>query len=644
MESSNLPISAFRDEIVDSVASNLITIIVAETGAGKSTQVPQFLIEEGYDVVVTQPRRLAAFSVAERVAEEVGCELGTLVGFRTARHRKDRKDTRCLYATDGLVLIQEVMQSKIQNSRQVLVLDEVHEWNLNIEVLVGWVKDLIDNGIDFKLVLMSATLEADKLVEHFPGSVKIFVPGRTFPIKVEKPAETIEEDVARLVKEGRNVLVFQPGKNEIEATIEKLVELNVDADVFPLHAELTHLEQQKCFAHYDRPKIVVATNIAQTSITIDDIDAVVDSGMERRAELINEVDGLYIRPISLSDSKQRAGRAGRTKPGIYIDHCPEKERLEFPVAEIMRVRLDATVLRLATVGCDMEKLSFFHQPPQSQISAARKSLQRLGCMNSEGEVTAIGSRVARFPLSVKYGRMLAEAIELGVAGDLITIAAIFETGVLNARKDEDGNPTQRWKSLVKTENESDVLVQLRLYEAAETFSSYELLRQGIHPTTYKKVKELREHLVETLSNLGIDVSSTSDRKNILLAVRSGMADNLYRVRGDMLVARDRREQCRDSVVDLKEWAVGSPFDLEVPFRQGTKILHLVNMLTSVTLEEFALSAPHLVDKKSGLRPRFCDKQGQVVSTTETYLDGIPIAAEEVLDANHPEAELLLNKK
>lgn len=644
MLSSSLPIISFRDEIIDSVAANLITVIVAETGAGKSTQVPQFLIEEGYDVVVTQPRRLAASSVAGRVAEEVGCELGTIVGFRTARHRKDRKDTRCLYATDGLILIQELMQRKVQSSLQVLVLDEVHEWNLNIEVLLGWVKDLISNGVDFRLVLMSATLEADKLIEHFPGSVKIFVPGRTFPIEVQKPAETIEEDVTRLVKEGRNVLVFQPGKNEIEATIEKLVELGVEADIFPLHAELTHVDQQKCFAHYDRPKVIVATNIAQTSITIDDIDAVVDSGMERRAELVNEVDGLYIRPISLSDSKQRAGRAGRTKPGIYIDHCTEKERLEFPIAEIMRVRLDATVLQLASVGCNMEELSFFHQPPLERIYSARKSLQRLGCMNSKGEVTSIGHRVARLPVSVKFGRMLVEAINLGVTGDLITIAAIFETGVLNARKDEDGNPTQKWKSLVKLEKESDVMAQLRLYEVAGTFSSSELHRRGIDPVAYKKAKELRDHLEETLVNFRIDVSSTGDRKNVLRAVRTGMVDNLYRVRGEMLVSRDRREQCRNSVVELKEWAVGSPFDLEVPFRGGTKTLNLVNMLTSVTLDEFALSAPQLVEEKVGLRPRFCPKKRQVVSTTETYLDGVAISTKEVLDVNHPEAELIRSKK
>lgn len=640
----SLPIANFREEIINSVVANLITIIVAETGAGKSTQVPRFLLEEGYDVIVTQPRRLAAFSVAERVAEEVGCDLGTLVGFRTARERQDRKDTRCLYVTDGLALIQELMQKKVQSSLQVLVLDEVHEWNLNIEVLVAWVKSKIADGVDFKLVLMSATLEADKLVEHFPGSVKIFVPGRTFPIEEQKPAETIEEDVSRLVNEGRNVLVFQPGKAEIEATIEKLIELRVEADIFPLHGDLVHSEQQKCFAHYERPKVIVATNIAQTSITIDDIDAVVDSGMERRIELVSGVEGLYIRPVSLSDSKQRAGRSGRTKAGIYIDHCPGKERLEFPVAEIMRVHLDQTVLRLAQVGCDMEKLSFFHQPPLDQISAARKSLQRLGCMDSEGEVTRLGRRVARLPVSVKYGRMLIEAIDLGVAGDLITIAAIFETGVLHARKDEDGNPTQKWKSLVRTEQESDVMAQLRLYEVAETFSSHLLHRQGIHPGAYRKAKELREHLKEVLVSLGIDVSSTNDRSNILLAVRSGMADNLYRFHGGMLVGKDRREQCRDSIVDLEEWAVGVPFDLEVPFRDGKKTLSLVNMLTTTTLEQFARSAPQLVEVQTGLRPRYDHKKGVVVSTTETSLNGSVIAAEEVLDTNHPEAELIRSEK
>lgn len=593
MVTQDLPIIAFREEIVSSVAAHPVVVIEADTGAGKSTQVPQFLLAAGYDVVVTQPRRLAAFSVAERVAEEVGCELGTLVGFRTARERKDSWQTTCLYVTDGLALVRELMAEKTSPNR-VLVIDEVHEWNLNIETLVAWVKAQLAAGVNYKIVLMSATLETDKLAAHFPSAVKIFVPGRIFSVEVQKPAETIETDVLRLVSEGRNVLVFQPGKAEIEATITTLQESGVAAEIFPLHGSLAHAEQQKCFGHYDRPKVIVSTNVAQTSITIDDIDAVVDSGMERRMELVNKVEGLYLRSVSLSDSKQRAGRAGRTKPGIYIDHCLETDRLEFPVAEIMRVHLDQTVLRLARVACNMEDLSFFHQPPPAQISAARQSLQNLGCLNVDGTITEIGEQVARLPLSAKFGRMVVEAIKLGVVGDVITAAAILEAGEIHARKNELGNPSRKWTELVEYERESDVMAQLRIYMIAGTTPAHKLHAKGIHRVQYLRAKELREHIEGALIHLEIDVTSTGERKNILRAVYSGMIDNLYRVRHGMLVAKDRRKPSSDSVVILKDWVVGIPFDLEVTRDTNKKeILYLVTMITSITLEELALVAPEL---------------------------------------------------
>ena len=197
---------------------------MAETGAGKSTQVPQILLADGYEVIVTQPRRLAALSVAQRVAEEVGCEFGTLVGFRTARERLDSYDTRCLFVTDGLALVRELMETKPRSSRRVLVLDEVHEWNLNIETLVAWVKAQIATDVEYKLVLMSATLEAEALAKHFVDSSVIFVPGRLFEVKVQTPGESINKDIVRLIGEGRNILVFQPGKAEIETTITELVD------------------------------------------------------------------------------------------------------------------------------------------------------------------------------------------------------------------------------------------------------------------------------------------------------------------------------------------------------------------------------------------------------------------------------------
>ncbi|MFB6225463.1 MAG: DEAD/DEAH box helicase, partial [Candidatus Paceibacteria bacterium] len=213
----NLPINSYRQQIIEAVQNNPVTIITAETGAGKSTGVPQFLLEAGYSPVITQPRRLAASSVAERVAEERGEQLGGTVGYRTAVDRQDTQKTRCLFSTDGLALVRELMG---QRSRDVLVIDEAHEWNENIEVLVSWAKQQIEQGADFKVVLMSATLESEKLSEFFGGALVIEVPGRLYPVEERQPqGENPEDDVANLVREGRNVLMFQPGTGEIQASV-----------------------------------------------------------------------------------------------------------------------------------------------------------------------------------------------------------------------------------------------------------------------------------------------------------------------------------------------------------------------------------------------------------------------------------------
>ena len=465
MKSANLPILAFRDQIVNAVRTSPVVVITAETGAGKSTQVPQYLLDEGYDLVVTQPRRLAARTVAERVAEEIGEDIGGTVGYRTAVDRRDSPATRCLFCTDGLALVRELMGQ----NKGVLVLDEVHEWNENMEVLVAWAKRQTEVGADFKVVLMSATLEAEKLAAFFNGAPIISVPGRLFPVETKKAGMRLVDDVATLVAEGRNVLVFHPGKQEIEDTCAALKQMQVNAEILPLHGQLTPQEQSLCFKHYGRPKVVVSTNVAQTSVTIDDIDAVVDSGMERRIELVDGVEGLYLKPISLADSTQRKGRAGRTKEGIYIDHFSASTRPDFPVAEILRKRLDQTVLRLAIARFDMEELEFFHQPDRSDIHDARRTLVGLGCMNVDGLVTKIGKLVNRLPVSVQYARMLVEADRLGVVDDVLTVAAIMEMSGITVPPPSRNQPDRPdWRRMVPSESESDVMGQLAVWQMASS--------------------------------------------------------------------------------------------------------------------------------------------------------------------------------
>jgi ATP-dependent helicase HrpB len=637
MTNKNLPVANYRSQILVSVKVNSVTIIVAETGAGKSTQVPQYLLDEGYEVVVTQPRRLAARSVAERVAEEVDCPFGDKVGFRTALDRAESQETRCLFVTDGLQLVRELMVTTPSLSRRVLVLDEVHEWNLNLETLVAWARAEAARDAAFRLVIMSATMESEALARYFGDAPVITIPGRTFPVEHLQRSEKIIEDVKKLVSEGRNVLVFQPGKGEITALVNALKSEGIDAEILALHGELTSAEQKMCFMHYTRPKVVVSTNVAQTSVTIDDIDAVVDSGMERRVELVNGVEGLYLRSISLADSRQRAGRAGRTKPGVYIDHCRESGRREFPIAEIERVRLDQSVLKLAMAGIDMEELRFFHQPAISEIHAAKASLQKLGCMDIDGRVTDIGKQISKLPLSVKFGRMVLEAIKLGVVGDIITAAAILESGALNTRRDKDGNPTSVWRELVRGERESDIIAQMHLYDAAGQMMAHERFDRGIHPTAYNRVKTLRKQIENALERRGIKTTTSSKRDHILQAVCAGMVENLYQVRGSYLADDgETRLSSDDTVVHLKEWTVGIPFDLHT--RRG--VLKLVTMITSVTPSILEVVAPHLVDRRVGQNPSFCLEQNEVVSTTEIWFDNQKLRQETVLDPDHPQGDFI----
>lgn len=630
-----LPITAFREQIVEAVKSNPVLVITAETGAGKSTQVPQYLLDEGYDLVVTQPRRLAARTVAQRVAEEIGEELGGTVGYRTAVDRRDSPSTRCLFCTDGLALVRELMGT----NKGILVLDEVHEWNENMEVLVAWAKRQIEAGTDFKVVLMSATLEAEKLAAFYNGVPVISVPGRLFPVELRKPSSRLVDDVAALVRENRNVLVFQPGKQEIIDTVSALEQMQVVAEILPLHGELTPEEQAKCFKHYGRPKVVVSTNVAQTSVTIDDIDAVVDSGMERRIELVDGVEGLYLKPISLADATQRKGRAGRTKVGIYIDHCSSSSRPDFPVAEIMRKRLDQTVLRLAIAGFDMEELEFFHQPAKSEIHDAKRVLVSLGCLTADGQITKIGRLVNRLPVSVQYGRMLVEADRLGVVDDVLTVAAILEQGGITVPPPSRNQPDRPdWRRMVPDETESDVMGQLAVWEMAEDMTKDEMHEKGVSLRKFFRAKEIRQHLAQAVKQF-FKFGSTGRREDILKAVCAGMVDHLYKgLYGSYRNGEGiDRELGTASLVRGADWLVGKPFDLQIKTRRGSMTLKLIELASKVDPMWLVEIAPQLTERKNGLNPRYNSAKDVVVYTTQTFFNGAMVREDEVVDGEHPEA-------
>lgn len=640
-----LPIAGYQKEIVNAVANHAVTIITAETGSGKSTQVPQFLFEAGYNVVVTEPRRMAAWSLAQRVAEETDSEIGDVIGFRTGFERKDSPNTSILYCTDGLELVRTLADTH-DKRRKVLVIDEVHEWNLNIETLVAWSKKKVKEGWCTKVVIMSATLEKESLSKYFENGVyTLQVPGKLFPVKIEERIrynwdnEDISNVIGEMVAEGHNTLVFVPGKKQIEEIIEQLSKtLKKEAIVLPLHGELDSLEQKKCFESYSVPKVIVATNVAQTSITIPDIDAVVDTGKENRTEVHNGIEGLFTRNISKADCLQRAGRAGRTKEGRYIlcSDTPLEERNQFSVPEIQRGILDQIVLKLASCGIDATELEFFHQPEDEALIRAKETLISLGALSRNNEVTTIGRKMAKMQISVRAARMIAEASKYGVTEEVICIAAIMEMGGLLNRKTSYYDFT--------SENSSDLLAEFDVWNKLKAMKFIKFNDLGVNEKSYKRIKHLIEKMHTALEGVVEIKSSPEDRNSIRKACIAGMVDLLHKedygnyTNGYGVSKRLDRHSCL-SRWDTASLLVGMPRIIPC-YRWGcTQTMEIISMVTKVTVEELKEIAPYLL-KEEDNDCYYSSSADAIKVTRFTYFNNMLISRREVTIPNHPDYEIL----
>lgn len=642
---TTLPISGYQAEIVNSVANNAVTILTAETGSGKSTQVPQFLAEAGYNVVVTEPRRMAAWSLAERVAEETNTEVGDIIGFRTGFERKDSPKTSILYCTDGLELVRTLAETK-HSRNKVLVIDEVHEWNLNIETLVAWCKKKVHEGWCTKVVIMSATLEKESLAKYFGKGVNTLqVPGKLFPVKIEERYgrnwndEAISEVINEMVVAGRNTLVFVEGKARITKITECLNSLNTEAVILPLHGELNSFEQKKCFKNYALPKVIIATNIAQTSITVPDIDAVIDTGLENRVEVHNGVEGLFTRNISKADCLQRLGRAGRTKEGIYIlcSNTLLNEREEFAVPEIQRGILDQIVLRLANCGIDATELEFFHQPKKESLKTAKETLINLGALSEDNEVTTIGKKMAKMLISVRAARMIVEAEKYGVTDEVICIAAIMEIGGLLKRKTNYYEFTN--------ETSSDLLAEFDVWNRLNKMKFIKFDELGVIKKSYNQINYLIEKMHNVLEGVVKIESSPEDRVSIRKACIAGMMDLVHKNRYDEYINGDEISRRLDRHSCMAGWnmprlLVGKPRIITFKDSWGdSRTMEVISTVTKVTTEELKEIAPHLLREEDS-EPCYFSSIDAVQVTRTTYFKNMVISEEEVIVPNHPDYEKL----
>jgi hypothetical protein len=643
-----LPIADYRGEIVAAVDSSQAVVLTAETGAGKSTQVPQFLAEAGYEVIVTQPRIVAARSVSERVRDEIvavkGPEFAEFVGYRTAKERNDSPNNQILYATDGLQLVRELSGNGV-GKKQVLVLDEVHEWNENMEVLVAWAKRRMREDPSFKVVVMSATMESGPLARYLAGEGEyevpiIEVPGRTYEVEMSEGGDVVDE-AAKFAKNGKNVLVFVPGKQEINEVIGGLRRYKLEGvTILPLHGQLESAEQRKVFQHYGGSKIVVATNVAETSITIDDIDAVVDSGLARQNEVRNGIEGLYVGAISQDRCMQRAGRAGRTKEGEYVlaqvsNHgfVALADRPKYGMPEILRTRLDRTALRLAKNGFDVEALEFYHQPEIKEIVAAKARLKKLGAMNEDGSITGIGRDMERLPIESHCARMMVEARRYGpeVRAQLAVLLAVQEVEGITFRGRDSEN---RWRGFTTGDGRSDPITELEVFIQAQELSTREQCEADIIVKNLSRAREISRQLykIEHLESSKLTMPDKKQREQLIKCIISGMVDNLYtyQYRGEYINSRgDARDPSNRSSVRPQgrsgEMIVGDPFDLQIQTRRGSMILHLLQNITQVqSAETLREVAPQLFSEKRSERFDF-DGNGIIVEAWSTYFDGLEVS-------------------
>ncbi len=623
-----LPITKYKEIIVEAVNNNYVTIISAETGSGKSTQIPQYLSNYYSQVVVTEPRIMAAKTLAKRVAEEMSVTLGEEVGYKTAYDKCCLPTSKILYCTDGLQLIRTIFNED-NKSENVLVIDEVHEWNLNVETLIAWCK-FMQGKWNTKVVIMSATLDTDGLANFFGKDVAVLnIPGNLYDVAMEERSKndfifTIKENI----KDGKNILVFVAGKKEIYNVIEKLEE--EDATVLPLHGEMDWDDQKKCFEHYTNPKVIVATNVAQTSLTIPDIDVVVDSGEARISIAENGIQGLFLEDNSRSDIIQRAGRAGRTKDGKYFlcSDTPIKYRKENIVPEIQRSILDRVVLQLATIGLSAEKLQFYHQPEMEKILMAKKELTTIGALTDD-KVTELGYKIVKIPVSVQLARMIVEAEKYGVTEQVIIIAAIIEMGGL---LDKDGN-----YCYFTRESDSDLLAELDVWNYLNSIGYIDFKKLGIKKKSFFKIKEHIQKLKETLYGI-VEITNNDDREAIVRSCLCGLVSNIYINNYDNeYYSEDGRTKVhldRNScIITFPRFIVGIPQTIEFKNYYGwTDSLTLVKFASKIDVNMlFELVPNHIVEETS---LRYSKSMDAVEITVNRKFAGILIASKVTYDNTH----------
>ena len=487
-----LPVVEHREEILAAVRAHPVVVVVSETGSGKTTQLPKMVAEalgiDGGRIGCTQPRRIAAASVSKRVAEELQVPLGDYVGYQVRFEDRTSRETRIKFMTDG-ILLAETQGDRDLKQYEALILDEAHERSLNIDFLLGYVRRLLDRRKDLKLVISSATLDAGSFSEFFtingvPAPV-IEAPGRMFPVaEFFLPPfddEDLPQHVARAVdylgdvEPNGDVLIFLPGEREIRECADVLDGRQYrGTEVLPLFARLGLGDQQRVFNPGHKRRVILATNVAETSLTIPRIACVIDSGVARvsRWSPGKGVQRLQIEPVSQASARQRKGRCGRVRDGVCVRLYEETElteRPEFTDPEIRRSSLAGVILRMKALGLpEIDEFPFLDPPAPKAVSEGYRTLREVGALDKEKRLTDYGRQMARLPVDPRLGRMLIEARKEGCLAEVLPIVAALESNDPRERPAEKAREADaahaRWK-----DGDSDFVSILRMWNDLARF-------------------------------------------------------------------------------------------------------------------------------------------------------------------------------
>ena len=540
-----LPVWEAHNTLLKLVEENQIVILQGETGSGKTTQVPQFLAQsplaKGKCIAWTQPRRVAAMSVSARVAEEMDVVLGEQVGYSIRFEDKTSSKTILKYMTDGMLLREAMLDSSL-NKYSIIILDEAHERILNTDILFGLTKEILETRKDLKVVVMSATMDADKFQKYFDGAPILDVPGRMFPVDIYYTQEPEEDYVVASVKtvlqihsyeDPGDILLFLTGEEEIENSwteirneVKKLDQVG-ELLVIPLYSTLPPSQQQRIFDpappanSYGIPgrKCIIATNIAETSLTIDGIVYVIDPGFSKQ-KVYNprlRIESLLVSPISKASAKQRSGRAGRTRHGkwyrLYTEDSYKTELEKNTIPEILRSNLGNVVLTLKKLGIDnIVHFDYMDPPSPETLMRALEELNALGALDDEGDLTKIGEQMSLFPLDPTLAKMLLEGVNKGCSGEVTSIVAILNAPNVFLRPKEMMKQADVAKSKF-ADPDGDHLTLLNAFEHFKYKQESESWwwDNFVNYRAMKSASKIRAQLVSQLNNLGYTVELQSKR-------------------------------------------------------------------------------------------------------------------------------------